>query len=77
MIADLELDCRGMLCPAPVIAAARAYRELRVGGVIAVAADDTAAEVDIPAWCRLTGAEYAGRTEAEDQVPVFWVRRRA
>jgi len=49
----LELDCRGMLCPLPVITLARRISEVEVGERIAVLADDPAASADIPAWCRM------------------------
>lgn len=63
--ADLELDCRGMLCPLPVIELAKRYAEAPVGGVVAVLADDVAARTDIPAWCRMRGQEYLGEEPAE------------
>jgi tRNA 2-thiouridine synthesizing protein A len=54
------LDCRGQRCPLPVIALARRLPELPVGAVLRVLADDPAAAVDIPAWCRMRGQEYVG-----------------
>jgi len=54
------LDCRGQRCPLPVIALARRLAELPVGGVLRLLADDPAAAVDVPAWCRLRGQEYLG-----------------
>jgi tRNA 2-thiouridine synthesizing protein A len=54
------LDCRGQRCPLPVIALARRLPELPVGAVLRVLADDPAAAVDIPAWCRMRGHEYTG-----------------
>lgn len=77
MRADLELDCRGMVCPMPVIELARRFGEVLVGGLVAVVADDVAARTDVPAWCRMRGQEYAGEDRADDGVPRYWVRRRA
>jgi tRNA 2-thiouridine synthesizing protein A len=57
------LDCRGMLCPLPVIKLAQAFPALDVGDSIAVLADDPAAATDIPAWCRMRGQELVS---AED-----------
>ena len=54
------IDCRGQRCPLPVIALARRLPDLPVGAVLRVLADDPAAAVDIPAWCRMRGQEYAG-----------------
>jgi tRNA 2-thiouridine synthesizing protein A len=57
------LDCRGMLCPLPVIKLAQAFPALAVGDSIAVLADDPAAATDIPAWCRMRSQELVS---AED-----------
>jgi tRNA 2-thiouridine synthesizing protein A len=75
MTGDLELDCRGMLCPRPIIELARRIGEVAVGGVVAVASTDAAAEYDVPAWCRMRGQEYLGTEPAEDGVPRYLVRR--
>ena len=73
--ADLELDCRGMLCPRPVIELARHLEDVPVGGLLAVVADDVAARTDVPAWCRMRGQEYAGEDSAADGLPRYSVRR--
>lgn len=73
---DLELDCRGMLCPMPVIELARRIAEVPVGAVVAVVTRDPAARVDVPAWCRMRGQEYVGEDAAADGEPRYLVRRR-
>jgi TusA-related sulfurtransferase len=73
--ADLELDCRGMLCPQPVIELAKRIGEVEVGQVVAVASTDAAAAYDVPAWCRMRGQEYAGSDRADDGVARYLVRR--
>jgi len=73
--ADLELDCRGMLCPLPVIELGRHLTDVAVGGTIAVLATDVAARVDVPAWCRMREQEYVGEDAAEDGTPRYLVRR--
>jgi tRNA 2-thiouridine synthesizing protein A len=50
---SLQLDCRGLLCPLPVIKLARLIPDVPVGDTITVLADDPAAATDIPAWCRM------------------------
>ena len=72
---DLEIDCRGLLCPRPVIELARRIGEVPVGGVLGVVADDAAAALDIPAWCRMRGQEYAGQDVTGDGVARYLVRR--
>ena len=73
--ADLELDCRGMLCPLPVIELGKRYAEVPLGGLVAVVATDVAARTDVPAWCRMRGQEYVGEDAADDGSPRYVVRR--
>jgi tRNA 2-thiouridine synthesizing protein A/cysteine desulfurase len=73
--ADLELDCRGMLCPRPVIELARHVGEVAVGGLVAVVTTDVAARTDVPAWCRMRGQEYVGEDTAPDGAARHLVRR--
>lgn len=70
---DLWIDERGHHCPAPVIALARAARAAKAGDVIVVLADDPAAGLDIPAWCRMTGHALHG-TSAESAGVAYAVR---
>ena len=71
----LELDCRGQVCPAPIIELARRIRDVPLGGLVGVTTDDAAGRYDVPAWCRMTGQEYVGDEAADDGVPRFVVRR--
>jgi tRNA 2-thiouridine synthesizing protein A len=73
--AVLELDCRGMLCPLPVIELGKRYAEVPVGGLVAVLADDVAARTDVPAWCRMRGQEYVGEETTADGTARYVVRR--
>ena len=54
---------------------ATASATVEVGRRVAVAADDPAARVDVPAWCRMRGQEYVGEDAADDGVPRYVVRR--
>ena len=72
---DLEIDCRVMLCPLPVIELGRHLADVPVGGTIAVLATDVAARVDVPAWCRMREQEYVGEDAAADGTPRYVVRR--
>ncbi len=71
----LELDCREMSCPLPVVELARALPRVAVGEVVAVVATDPAARHDVPAWCRMRAQEYVGEDTAEDGVSRYAVRR--
>jgi tRNA 2-thiouridine synthesizing protein A len=67
----ITLDCRGQRCPLPVIALAKRIRDVGIGDVVRVLADDPAAANDIPAWCRMKEQEYLGEPEQN----TFDVRR--
>ncbi len=75
MDADVELDCRGMRCPLPIIRLANNIGDIAVGQTMAVVAEDPAARPDVTAWCRMRGHEYVGEDTAADGVPRFVVRR--
>ena len=62
---DLELDCRGQRCPLPVITLAQRIGDVPQGGVVRLLADDPAARVDVPAWCRMKGHDYLGDTRVD------------
>ena len=64
-VANGSLDCRGMLCPEPILALARAMRGLPPGSAIEVLADDPAFPMDVQGWCRSTGASLATLDESE------------
>lgn len=49
----IDLDCRGMLCPMPVIKLAGAAQNAEPGTVVRLQTDDPAARIDVPAWCRM------------------------
>ena len=66
-----ELDCRGMLCPLPVIELAKRIGDIAIGAEIVVLADDPAAATDIPAWCRMRGHELVDDADGR-----YVVRRR-
>jgi tRNA 2-thiouridine synthesizing protein A len=71
----LILDCRGRRCPLPVIELARRIAEIPVGAAMGVLADDPAARVDVPAWCRMRGQEYLGESAGTGGAPLYTVRR--
>ena len=75
MDVDVELDCRDLRCPLPIIRLANNIGDIAVGQTMAVVANDPAARVDVPAWCRMRGQEYVGQDVAADGVPRFVVRR--
>jgi tRNA 2-thiouridine synthesizing protein A len=73
--AALTIDALGRKCPIPIIMLAEQIRDVPVGQVIAVLADDPAAYTDVPAWCGMKSHEFVFRSE----LPSGWafgIRRR-
>jgi tRNA 2-thiouridine synthesizing protein A len=59
----ITIDALGRKCPIPVIWLAEQIRDVPVGAVIAVLADDPAAYSDIPAWCSLKSHDCVFRAD--------------
>ena len=69
------VDCLGLYCPMPLLRLAAAIKEVGVGDRVDVVADDPAAKVDVPVWCRTTDQEYLGAVERPEGGWVLGVRR--
>ena len=54
---DHDLDATGLLCPLPVLKAAKRLRTMAPGEVLRLRADDPAAVVDVPHFCSESGNE--------------------
>ncbi|MFC4561553.1 sulfurtransferase TusA family protein [Nocardiopsis mangrovi] len=54
----VTVEAIGRKCPIPIIMLAGRIREVPIGSVIAVTADDPAARTDIPSWCRLKMQQF-------------------
>lgn len=70
------LDARGLRCPQPVLMLAAAMTEVDRDDVVELWADDPAAKVDVPVWCRMRRQELQGLEEFDTAVR-FRVRRLA
>ncbi|HEX6470312.1 MAG TPA: sulfurtransferase TusA family protein [Streptosporangiaceae bacterium] len=68
------VDALGRKCPIPIIMVAERIREIPVGSVVAVLADDVAARTDVPAWCRMKSQEFV-REETLPRGWAFHIRR--
>jgi len=71
----LTIDALGRKCPIPIIMLAERIREVPVGQVVAVLADDPAAETDVPAWCMLKSQEFITSVDLPRDGWAFLVRR--
>ncbi len=71
----LTIDALGRKCPIPIIMLAERIREVPVGHVVAVLADDPAAQTDVPAWCMLKSQEFVLATDLPGDGWAFLIRR--
>jgi len=65
---DRVIDCRGLLCPMPIVETKRAIATLAVGQILEVLATDPGSKRDMPAFCKNTGNELV---EASEDGAVF------
>ncbi|RCV54134.1 sulfurtransferase TusA family protein [Marinitenerispora sediminis] len=70
----LTIDAIGRKCPIPIIMLAGRLREVPIGSVIAVTADDPAARSDIPSWCRLKMQQFVAEVPLQ-RGSAFHIRR--
>lgn len=61
--AALVIDALGRKCPIPIIMAAEQIRDVPVGEIIAVLADDPAAYTDVPSWVGMKSHQLVDRRE--------------
>jgi len=72
---DLQLDCRGMNCPMPIVELTRAARTLGPGKSIEVTATDLAFKPDVEAWARRMGHSIEDFQEVgSEQRAVIWLK---
>jgi len=58
------LDCKGLLCPLPVIKLSKAIKASAPGAVIELLATDPGSVADLEAFARQTGHQLLERSEA-------------
>ena len=72
----LTIDALGRKCPIPIIMLADQIRNVPLGAVVAVLADDPAAYTDIPSWCVMKAHEFAGHRELPEGGWALYICRR-
>lgn len=72
---DASLDAVGLYCPMPIVKTSKAIKEIEVGQVLEIIADDEGIKEDMPAWCKTTGHEFLGMEEDDDEIHLY-VRRK-
>jgi tRNA 2-thiouridine synthesizing protein A len=74
--ADLELDCKGLLCPLPIYRTAQALNRLAAGQVLRVECTDPGSLADFPALARQRRLTLLSASE-QGGVQVFHLRKEA
>lgn len=71
---DADLDARGLLCPLPVLKARKRLQSLAASQVLRVSADDPAAIIDMPHFCREAGHDLL-LTEDHGDNQIYFIRK--
>ena len=71
MKADQSLDCVGLYCPIPIVKTAEKIKQLKLGEVLEIVADDKGIKLDMPAWCEATGHEFLGIEDDANEIKVY------
>jgi len=71
---DKTVDYKGLFCPMPIVKVSKDIKEIEVGQVLEMLADDPGSKPDMEAWVKQTGHEMVD-TREEDGVFRFYVRR--
>jgi TusA-related sulfurtransferase len=75
MIAQKELDTRGLNCPLPILKAKKALAEMLSGDVLKVVATDPGSMRDFQAFARQTGNELVEQQTSNNEF-IHFLRRR-
>jgi tRNA 2-thiouridine synthesizing protein A len=70
------LNGEGLICGTLEPAMRAELRPLASGQVLEVCADDPAARLGVPAWCRLAGHTLVTAIEEDDRRTRFFLRKR-
>ena len=74
MNADETLDCVGLYCPMPIVKTSQKMKQMKMGEVLLVVADDKGIKKDMPAWCETTGNACLGMEEEGSEIK-FYVKK--
>ncbi len=70
---DVELDCKGMYCPMPIVKLKKTTKTMESGQVLRLVSTDQGSTRDVPAWAKKTGAEIL-ETSEDDGEFVFIIK---
>jgi tRNA 2-thiouridine synthesizing protein A len=62
---DKTLDCKGLVCPMPILRTRKALDQMESGQILEILGDDPATANDLPAFARNVGHEFLGSKNEE------------
>lgn len=71
---DKELNTLGLRCPEPIMLIRKTIRELEIGQVLHIVADDFATTRDVPSFCRHMDHELLA-SQIESESYHYWIRK--
>ncbi|HEY5594902.1 MAG TPA: sulfurtransferase TusA family protein [Nitrospiria bacterium] len=71
---DQTLDCKGLLCPLPVIRTKQAIDKMAVGQVLEMVSTDRGSVADMAAWSKRTGHELLEH-RLDNGLFLFFIRK--
>ncbi len=72
---NMELDCRGLNCPLPILKTKKAMDTLNSGEVLKMVATDPGSINDMNAWARRTGNELL-ESQQDGTEYLFYIRKK-
>ena len=71
---DESLDCKGLMCPMPIVKLAKKMKELPVGKVLEMISDDIGSKEDVPAWCKRTNNQLVEMERGQRRLLLLYQR---
>lgn len=75
IVADKEIDTRGLNCPLPILRAKKALADMTTGQVLKVVSTDPGSNRDFQAFCKQTGNDLLGQQTIGKDFVHFLKRR--
>lgn len=76
IIADEELDTKGLFCPEPVMMLHAKMDEMAEGEILLIVATDPSTTRDVPKFCKFLGHDLLSSTEDADAF-YYWIKKEA
>ncbi len=68
MMAEFNIDCKGMQCPGPIVEVFKKINSMESGDVLHIEVSDHGFHSDIQAWCGKTGNELVKLEDNGDMI---------